>query len=449
MPRESKSARASKRNGEKAFWWLIEDRKITCDELIAGNASDFWNRRLIINPENMSSCVCWFEGDPNSMVDPNYRYIEIRRSISGMTFWDELAQDDDEDDLDMNMLDKEADEKIEQMREKRWRPSGHNSNVRGAGTGRATYFAHQSNERSLARDANAHSQPITGFFTRATSTEASLMEDEVIEEDLITDDQQPNDRVEDEEYEFRDDEFDDLFGPQDHVPATGRASAVAVKLTVEQGIKKLNDSGWANPSRSVAKEKKIELMAWQRVQAQAVLSYLENRKEGQGKMEASANVAKVLFSKKGTSSYKSRTIRFWAAQFLLTGILPTYAQGQHVKTKSIIADEHVQHRLKEHLRAMKDYHRRTCTYNFKDLQRELPITYTDRLPLEFVQRAFTYCLRFMNGYREGLVGPELDYAVKKYKGHRCIPVGQKEMIKQEFAMKCGKNAKSNGLKRKR
>ena len=116
MPLESKSTRASKRNGGKAFWWLIEDRKITCDELIAGNASDFWNRRLIIKPENMSSCVCWFEGDPNSMVDPNYRYIEIRSSISGMTFWDELAQDDDEDDLDMNMLDKEADEKIEQMR---------------------------------------------------------------------------------------------------------------------------------------------------------------------------------------------------------------------------------------------------------------------------------------------------------------------------------------------
>ena len=97
----------------------------------------------------------------------------------------------------------------------------------------------------------------------------------------------------------------------------------------------------------------------------------------------------------------------------------------------------------------KNYHRRNCTYNFKDLQRELPITYTDRLPLEFVQRAFTYCLRFMNGYREGLVGPELDYAVKKYKGHRCIPVGQKELIKKEFAVKCGKNSKSNGLKRKR
>ena len=96
----------------------------------------------------------------------------------------------------------------------------------------------------------------------------------------------------------------------------------------------------------------------------------------------------------------------------------------------------------------KSYHRRNCTYNFKDLQRELPITYTQRLPLDFVQKAFMYCLRFMSGYREGLVGPELDYAVKKYRGHRCIPVGQKELIKQAFGAKCEKKFKCSGLKRK-
>ena len=80
----------------------------------------------------------------------------------------------------------------------------------------------------------------------------------------------------------------------------------------------------------------------------------------------------------------------------------------------------------------KSFHRRTCAYNFKDLEREFPRTYTERLPLEFMQRAFMYCLRFMSGYREGLVGPQLDYAVKKYKGHRCIPVGQLQLIKDAF-----------------
>ena len=77
----------------------------------------------------------------------------------------------------------------------------------------------------------------------------------------------------------------------------------------------------------------------------------------------------------------------------------------------------------------------------------LPVTYTTRLPLDFVQKAFMYCLRFMSGYREGLVGPELDFAVKKYRGHRSIPVGQVELIKAEFEKK--HERKASGCKRKR
>ena len=34
--------------------------------------------------------------------------------------------------------------------------------------------------------------------------------------------------------------------------------------------------------------------------------------------------------------------------------------------------------------------------------------------------------------RAGLVGPELDYAVKKYKGHRIIPRENLEIIQSEF-----------------
>ena len=32
-----------------------------------------------------------------------------------------------------------------------------------------------------------------------------------------------------------------------------------------------------------------------------------------------------------------------------------------------------------------------------------------------------HCLRYMNGYRLSLIEPELDYAFRKYKGHRMIP----------------------------
>jgi len=42
------------------------------------------------------------------------------------------------------------------------------------------------------------------------------------------------------------------------------------------------------------------------------------------------------------------------------------------------------------------------------------------------------CLRYMDGYRIGLIGPELDYAIRKYKGHRMIPPENLQLIKDEF-----------------
>jgi hypothetical protein len=41
----------------------------------------------------------------------------------------------------------------------------------------------------------------------------------------------------------------------------------------------------------------------------------------------------------------------------------------------------------------------------------------------------------MDGYRAGLVGPELDYAVKKYKGHRMIPREHLAIVQAEFKQK--------------
>ena len=43
------------------------------------------------------------------------------------------------------------------------------------------------------------------------------------------------------------------------------------------------------------------------------------------------------------------------------------------------------------------------------------------VPIGTIRRFFNRCLRYMSAYRIGLVGPALDYAVKKYKGHRRIP----------------------------
>ena len=49
------------------------------------------------------------------------------------------------------------------------------------------------------------------------------------------------------------------------------------------------------------------------------------------------------------------------------------------------------------------------------------------MPISFVQKVFDYCLRFMHGYRSGLVGPVLEYAVKKYKSQDLVVKIEREV----------------------
>jgi hypothetical protein len=69
---------------------------------------------------------------------------------------------------------------------------------------------------------------------------------------------------------------------------------------------------------------------------------------------------------------------------------------------------------------LKNYHRRECTYNFKDLENGLPDTIENKLPVSFVRRTQNRCLRYMQGYREGLIGRELEKVVKNYSSHRKV-----------------------------
>ena len=92
----------------------------------------------------------------------------------------------------------------------------------------------------------------------------------------------------------------------------------------------------------------------------------------------------------------------------------------------------------------KSYHRRTRTYNYKDLKSELPTTLLETLPVACFRRLIRYCLRFMSGYREGLEGPLLDYTMKKYRSHRCVPTGLKTLLEADFReYKAKKSTKSN------
>ena len=79
----------------------------------------------------------------------------------------------------------------------------------------------------------------------------------------------------------------------------------------------------------------------------------------------------------------------------------------------------------------KSYHRNICSYNYKDLKCGLPLTLDEKIPIAFVRRVFNHSLRFMAGYRVGLTGAVLEYAVKKYKSHRrlsaCINLATLDM----------------------
>jgi hypothetical protein len=79
--------------------------------------------------------------------------------------------------------------------------------------------------------------------------------------------------------------------------------------------------------------------------------------------------------------------------------------------------------------------RQECKFSFDVLKERVPIVLDTLIPIHFVRKAARHCLRFMAGYREGLKGPILDYAMKKFKGHRMIPSDEVELIKEEFAEK--------------
>ena len=86
---------------------------------------------------------------------------------------------------------------------------------------------------------------------------------------------------------------------------------------------------------------------------------------------------------------------------------------------------------------MKAWHRRHCTYKFADLDGPDGVrkTLNERLPLDFVRRAARHTFRYIHGYAEGLMGALLDFAVRKFKGHRTITPEMTAAIKTQFENK--------------
>lgn len=72
------------------------------------------------------------------------------------------------------------------------------------------------------------------------------------------------------------------------------------------------------------------------------------------------------------------------------------------------------------------YHKVASTYNYQALRDSLWATFDKTMPIAFEYRVVDQCFHFMDGYRKGLTGPVLEYAVKKR---------QLEKIEKEYLMK--------------
>ena len=59
--------------------------------------------------------------------------------------------------------------------------------------------------------------------------------------------------------------------------------------------------------------------------------------------------------------------------------------------------------------------------HFPDLQAKIPDVLENKVEIAFVRRIERHCFRYMSGYRQGLEGHLLEYAMKKYSSHRRIP----------------------------
>lgn len=87
----------------------------------------------------------------------------------------------------------------------------------------------------------------------------------------------------------------------------------------------------------------------QRWRLAAVLQYLRLLKFDQSRMKASLCVARQL----GRDEYLARRIRSWALGLQKGEDIPLSMRGKHVKVRSLLEDEDVQHQILHYLRTSK------------------------------------------------------------------------------------------------
>ena len=171
--------------------------------------------------------------------------------------------------------------------------------------------------------------------------------------------------------------------------------------TIRSAIERLKvEAVAAQSSNAKLEQRNKKITKWEYTQYLSVLRYFQFRLEnGKGKMDAAEEVAKVIFNKRGHSSYKAQCIRNWAKFYIRNGYLPVHQQGKHAKTFSIIHDEKVCEILKSELRKMTDSQRTPQTFVAllnTNLLKELP----GGAPESVTEETATIWMRYLGFERE-------------------------------------------------
>lgn len=218
-----------------------------------------------------------------------------------------------------------------------WRAKGNNSGVRGLGTSHRTFKRRKKELKERASSALTcrniadflvhksvkESINLSSFIPLEANTDDAIIASAVTEDvgTLVDDNEVPN--AEMNEINHGEDFLVDDLSLLDPCNILGEENVKEVdaappKHSIESAIDNLlNEEGKVTRNKKL--EKKNFLERYQTVQAMALIRYFQLLLEGTEKMTASAEVASVLYNKKGIWSYKARSVRGWADLYLKTG----------------------------------------------------------------------------------------------------------------------------------
>lgn len=104
--------------------------------------------------------------------------------------------------------------------------------------------------------------------------------------------------------------------------------------------------------RNAYQEKRDPRSKFECIRDLSVLRFLLTIKEiPRSRVKSSKEVAEMIFGKEKGSVYKAQCIRIWANEFIKTGTMIPYHQGQHQKSESLIDDPDIRQALLSILRS--------------------------------------------------------------------------------------------------